>query len=237
MVSLTPPHSVCWFTNLIYTCVTFSVANGDICPFVGHNAFLRWRAIQDAASFVDPDDNQEKYWSEDHVSEDFDMAMRIQAAGYILRFATYTGKGFQEGVSLNVYDELARWQKYAYGVNELLFNPFRMWIYKGPFTPVFRRFLFSKIHFYQKVTVIAYIGTYYAIGASWLLSFANYFLTGWFFGYYDKYYMDSFAIYFSIVVVFPGLGNLALGILRYRLGEEGLLRACKLFSSSLLRSL
>lgn len=194
---------------------------------MGHNAVLRWRAIQDAAAYTDPDDGQEKYWSESHVSEDFDMALRLQGAGYLLRFATYSGGGFQEGVSLTVYDELARWEKYAYGCNELLFHPLRFWLIRGPFAPVFKRFLFSRINFYHKLTIIAYIGTYYAIGAGWILVLVNYFLTGWFFGLYDKYYIDSFAVWLSVVVVFAGVGNLALAVLRYRLGEQGFLYAGK----------
>ncbi|MBE3047759.1 glycosyltransferase family 2 protein [Candidatus Bathyarchaeota archaeon] len=203
------------------------MANGDICPFVGHNAFLRWRAVQDAAAHTDPDDGQEKYWSESHVSEDFDMALRLQGAGYQLRFAAYSAGGFQEGVSLTVYDELARWEKYAYGCNELLFHPLRFWIVRGPFAPVFKQFLFSRINFYHKLTIVAYIGTYYAIGAGWVLVLLNYFLTGWFFGLYDKYYIDSFAVWLSVVVVFAGVGNLALAVLRYRLGEAGILHGSK----------
>jgi len=52
-------------------------ANGEVAPFVGHNAFLKWSAIQDAA-FVDPADGITKIWSETNVSEDFDMALRLQ---------------------------------------------------------------------------------------------------------------------------------------------------------------
>lgn len=52
-------------------------ANGEVAPFVGHNAFLRWSALQEAA-FVDPDDGITKVWSESNVSEDFDMALRLQ---------------------------------------------------------------------------------------------------------------------------------------------------------------
>ena len=218
--------SVTWFTNLIYSAITFAVAGGDACPFVGHNAMLRWRGIQDAASYED-EDGYEKYWSESHVSEDFDMALRMQAAGYTLRYAAYTGDGFKEGVSLTVYDELARWEKYAYGCNELLFHPFRLWIFKGPFTPLFRRFLFSCIPLPSKLTILAYIGTYYALGAGWILTVVNYFLTGWFWGYFDKFYIDSFAIYISIVVVFTGLGNITLSVLRYRLGQKSLLGSRK----------
>ncbi|KAJ4395159.1 hypothetical protein N0V85_006654 [Neurospora sp. IMI 360204] len=211
---------VTWFTNLIYTAITYAVACGDVCPFVGHNAVLRWQALQDAASYEE--DGYEKYWSESHVSEDFDMALRLQCAGYSLRYASYTGEGFKEGVSLTVYDELARWEKYAYGCNELLFHPFRFWVIRGPFTPLFRKFLGSSIALPKKLTICAYIGTYYAIGAAWLLSLLNYFLTGWFEGFYDKYYLDSFAIYCAIIVVFTALGNCALAILRYRTNKQGL---------------
>lgn len=215
---------VTWFTELIYSAITFVVANGDACPFVGHNAILRWSAIQDAASYRD-EDGYEKFWSESHVSEDFDMALRLQIAGYDLRFASYTGEGFQEGVSLTVYDELARWEKYAYGCNELLFHPFIYWPTRGPFTPLFRTFFFSNIHFPKKLTIATYIGTYYAIGACWVLTLLNYFLSGWFFGLYDKFFMDSFAIYVSVIVVFTGFGNFSLAILRYRLNQQGLLAA------------
>ncbi|KAI1105127.1 glycosyl transferase family group 2-domain-containing protein [Jackrogersella minutella] len=213
---------VTWFTELIYSAITFVVANGDACPFVGHNAILRWTAIQDAASYKD-EDGYEKFWSESHVSEDFDMALRLQCAGYDLRFASYTGEGFQEGVSLTVYDELSRWEKYAYGCNELLFHPFRYWLTRGPITPLFRKFIFSNIHFPKKLTICTYIGTYYAIGACWILTLMNYFLSGWFFGLYDKFYIDSFAIYVSVIVVFTGFGNFALAVLRYRLNQQSLI--------------
>ncbi|KAF6838080.1 glycosyltransferase family 2 protein [Colletotrichum plurivorum] len=217
--------AVTWFTEMIYTMITFAVANGDISPFVGHNAILRWSAIQDAASYYDDDDGYEKFWSESHVSEDFDMALRLQTSGYVIRYGAYTGEGFKEGVSLTVYDELARWEKYAYGCNELLFHPLRFWLIRGPFTPLFRKFIFSNIAFFRKVTIMSYIGTYYAIGASWSLGLFNYFFTGWFFGEYDKYYLDSFATYFSLMIVFPLSGNIALAVLRYRLGEKSLLAA------------
>lgn len=74
----------------------------------------------------------------------------------------------------------------------------------------------------SKLTICAYIGTYYAIGSAWILTLANYFLVGWFEGLLDHYYIDSFKVYFSIICVFTGLGNLALAVLRYRLGEGGL---------------
>lgn len=59
------------------------------------------------------------------------MSARLQTNGYIIRLASWAGEGFKEGVSLTVYDELARWEKYAYGCNELLFHPLRLWLHKG----------------------------------------------------------------------------------------------------------
>lgn len=208
---------------MIYTAIRYTVSNGDVAPFVGHNAILRWSAIQQV-SYQD-EDRYDKFWSESHVSEDFDMSLRLQVNGYTIRLAAWAGEGFKEGVSLTVYDELARWEKYAYGCNELLFNPIRFWITRGPFTPLFRKFLFSNIRFTSKITIISYIGTYYAIGAAWIMTTANYFAVGWFNGYLDKYYVDSWKVWFSIILVFNGLGNLALAVMRYRIGERNLLYA------------
>lgn len=216
---------ITFFTNLVYTAIQFAVANGDVAPFVGHNAILRWSAIQDIA-YVEPDGSgitAEKYWAETTVSEDFDIALRLQALGYDLRFSSYFGRGFKEGVSLTVYDELSRWEKYAYGCSELIFTPFRYWFTKGPVTPLFRKFITSNMSLMAKITIMSYIGTYYAIGSAWILTLANYFLIGWFNGYLDHYYVDSFKIYFSIVVVFQALGTVSLAVLRYRTDGRSLL--------------
>jgi cellulose synthase/poly-beta-1,6-N-acetylglucosamine synthase-like glycosyltransferase len=108
-------NGITFFTNLIYSAIGFAVGSGEIAPFVGHNSFLRWEAVQsvgrtnlnlegEAPDFV-------AYWSESHVSEDFDMALRLQIAGNIVRLATYHNNEFKEGVSLTIYDELARWEK------------------------------------------------------------------------------------------------------------------------------
>jgi hypothetical protein len=206
--------------------IRFTVSSGDVCPFVGHNAILRWSALQQVS--YEDEDGYEKFWSESHVSEDFDMALRLQCFGYSIRLGAYHGDGFKEGVSLTVYDELARWEKYAYGCNELLFHPLRFWILRGPFTPLFRKFIGSNMAIGAKLTIIAYIGTYYAIGAAWVLTLANYFISGWFVGYVDKFYIGSFQVYVAIVAVFIVLGNVALAVLRYRTSERALLPSRKL---------
>jgi hypothetical protein len=63
---------------------------------------------------VEEDNNYVAYWSENHVSEDFDIALRLQIAGNVVRCAHYHNNGFKEGVSLTIYDELARWEKYKH---------------------------------------------------------------------------------------------------------------------------
>ncbi len=69
-------NGIAYFTRRINRCISMGTANGEVAPFVGHNAFLRWSALQDAA-FVDQD-GIKKIWSESNVSEDFDMALRLQ---------------------------------------------------------------------------------------------------------------------------------------------------------------
>lgn len=106
---------ITFFTNMIYTMIRFAVAGGDVAPFVGHNAVLRWSAVQQIAFECQEEGGAkyDKFWSEETVSEDFDMSLRLQSVGYIIRLASYKGDGFKEGVSITVYDELARWEKYV----------------------------------------------------------------------------------------------------------------------------
>jgi hypothetical protein len=68
----------------------------------------------------------------------------------------------------------------------------------------------------SKVTILSYIGTYYAIGYAWLGTLLNYFLMGWLNGQLDHYYMNSWRVWVALVVVFSGFGNLSLALLRYR---------------------
>ncbi|KAH6719302.1 glycosyl transferase family group 2-domain-containing protein [Leptodontidium sp. MPI-SDFR-AT-0119] len=214
-------NGVTFFTNLIYTAIRFGVASGDVAPFVGHNAILRWSALQEVA-FKD-EEGVEKYWSESHVSEDFDIALRLQVYGYVVRMAAWAGDGFKEGVSLTVYDELTRWEKYAYGCSELVFHPVKYWLTKGPITPLFRRFLWSGMPIGSKINIISYIGTYYAIGAAWIMTFSNYIAVGLFNGSLDKWYVESWQIWISIIMVFTVAGNVSLAVQRHRTSEKNFL--------------
>ncbi|KAH9975273.1 glycosyl transferase family group 2-domain-containing protein [Lactifluus volemus] len=206
-------NGIAYFTRRINKTISLTCSNGEVAPFVGHNAFLRWQAVQDAA-FIDRD-GKEKIWSESHVSEDFDLSMRLQMRGYIIRWATYSKGAFKEGVSLTVDDELNRWQKYSYG--ELLFNPLVQWWRRGPIAYEIRKFLWSKAPFHYKISMLAY-----GIAASITIAVINYVLLGFQFPV-DAFYLHSFEIFLATSVVFFGTGNVGFTLLEYRLGEKDLL--------------
>ncbi|KIK95869.1 hypothetical protein PAXRUDRAFT_11174 [Paxillus rubicundulus Ve08.2h10] len=214
-------NGIAHFTRRINKCISIGCANGEVAPFVGHNAFLRWSALQDAA-FIDADDGKKKLWSESNVSEDFDMALRLQLKGYTIRWATYSKGGFKEGVSLTVDDELNRWQKYSYGCNELIFNPLVEWWKKGPISKQLRIFAWSAAPIHYKFSMMAYMFSYYGIAAAAVLSLLNYLLLG-FQVEIDGYFLHSFEVWLACTVVFPGLGNLGFTLLEYRLGQRNLL--------------
>ena len=72
----------CSALSVAHWTLQLSVSGGDIAPLMGHNAFLRWDALQRCA-FTDPADGVRKFWSEAHVSEDFDCALRFQVCCYL----------------------------------------------------------------------------------------------------------------------------------------------------------
>ncbi|OAX39708.1 hypothetical protein K503DRAFT_769252 [Rhizopogon vinicolor AM-OR11-026] len=213
-------NGIAHFTRRINKCISLGCANGEIAPFVGHNAFLRWSALQDAA-FVDLADGKTKIWSESNVSEDFDMALRLQLKRYSIRWATYSQGGFKEGVSLTVDDELNRWQKYSYGCSELIFNPLVEWWRKGPINKQLRIFVWSDAPIHYKISMMAYMFSYYGIAASGFLSVLNYILLGLAIET-DGYYLHSFEVFLAILAVFPGSGNVGYVLLEYRLGHRSI---------------
>ncbi|KAJ9120662.1 hypothetical protein QFC22_002592 [Naganishia vaughanmartiniae] len=206
-------NGIAHFTHGIQLAISFCCAGGTMGPFVGHNAFLRWSALQE---IIFEEDGVRKVWSENHVSEDFAISLALQLKGYIVRWVTYSNDKFEEGVSLTCDDEVNRWQKYAWGCSELIFNPLRYWIFRGPFSPLFKQYLWSDIPLSGKISVLGYIFSYYAIGFAWPLTVLNYVLIG--FGIpIDAYYLNGWKVTFTCLVLFPGLGNLAAVVLRYRL--------------------
>lgn len=217
---------IAFFTRVVNFAISFMVAAGDMAPFMGHNAILRWSAMQEA-SFIDPEDGVRKIWSETHVSEDFDMALRLLMSGYITRWATYSNNAFEEGVSLTCDDELNRWQKYAFGCSELVFNRLWEWPYRGPLTKLYRTFLWSNAPVHYKFAASAYIFSYYAIACAFPLSIALYLVQGWFYPVLQPNFLPPFQIWVAVIVVFILGGNVAQIVARYRAKVDGLFNLIK----------
>lgn len=69
-----------YFTQCIYFSLQWATSAGDTAAFVGHNAFLRWSALQEVSTY-DEENFMVKWWSESHVSEDFEMSLKLQCKG------------------------------------------------------------------------------------------------------------------------------------------------------------
>jgi hypothetical protein len=76
------------FTNKVYVNgIAANCSLGELAPLVGHNAFLRWSIIRDVAPW-DEKSQSRKIWSEETVSEDFELFMRL---AQIKKFGRWVG--------------------------------------------------------------------------------------------------------------------------------------------------
>jgi hypothetical protein len=103
-----------------------------------------------------------------------------------------------------------------------IFHPAYQWIYRGPFTELFRRFLWSNMKISAKFTILGYIGTYYAIGASLPLSLVNYFITGWIADTLDHSYLPSWDMLCGTLFIFLLVSPITFAWYRHRLGDKNL---------------
>ena len=155
-------NGIAYFTSVVNNSISWTVSCGGSSPFMGHNAYLRWSALQDQMRF----NRDGIIWSDEHVSEDFVMSLNLINAGYILRWATYAKQGYLEGVSLSCDDELNRWQKYSWGCSEMVFNPIKHWFTRSPFATLYRSFLWSDAaSLPSKFATSSYVASYWAIAS------------------------------------------------------------------------
>ena len=160
-------------------------------PLVGHSIFLRTEAIQqcgrvrtlrkaqqwleriglhflpvDQVGFANLQaENRTEYWSESHVSEDFELMIHLYSLGFNGRYCAYPDCEFQEGITRTFDEEAGRHRKFALGAHELVFNPFQEMMSHGIFTPIFRTFVSCDIPSYYKIFLSAYLSSYAAGGA------------------------------------------------------------------------
>lgn len=64
-------------------------------------------------------------------------------------------------VPKGVYDRLNRWQKYAWGCSEMVFNPLRHWFTRSPFSSLYRTFLRGPAPLAFKLSCTSYISSYW----------------------------------------------------------------------------
>lgn len=94
----------------------------------------------------------------------------------------------------------------------MLFHPFYLWAFKGPFTPLFYSYLWSNMPKSSKLSIFAYMCSYFAIGTALPLSLLNYILVGWFADSLDHAYVTSWSIFLSLLIVFNGLSHVSLAV-------------------------
>jgi cellulose synthase/poly-beta-1,6-N-acetylglucosamine synthase-like glycosyltransferase len=166
-------------------------------PLVGHSIFLRTAAVQQCGRmrnlrsaqrwlrniglpFLPVDQvgfsnlssaNRIEYWSECHVSEDFELMIHLYNLGFNGRYCAYPDCEFQEGITRTFDEEAGRHRKFALGAHELVFNSFQDMVGQGIFTPLFRTFMQCDIPSYYKIFLTAYLCSY-ASGGAYLIVFS-----------------------------------------------------------------
>ena len=165
-------------------------------PLVGHSIFLRTEAVNQCGrmrtlrkaqhwlksiglNFLPVDQvgfanlqaqNRTEYWSENHVSEDFELMIHLYNLGFNGRYICIPDCEFQEGITRTFDEEAGRHRKFALGAHELVFNPFQDMLGKGVFTPLFKTFLQSDIPSYYKIFLTAYLCSYTS-GGTYIIVF------------------------------------------------------------------
>eukprot|EP00877_Chromochloris_zofingiensis_P006822 jgi/Chrzof1/2393/Cz11g13140.t1 len=205
------------FTRMIYfSGIAVATAYGDVAPLVGHNAFLRWSAVK-KISFTDDEPNKVKYWSEDNVSEDFDLYIRLAGNNMFGRYVMYTGDDFQEGVSLTYIDEVIKWRKFAFGACELFFNPLREWLFKGPINKKFITYIVCPhIEWHQKISLVVYLSSYLAMASAFPFVIFEGTMSIVKPDFYDKYAVASFDVMLTCTVIFGAISTLSNSMFSWR---------------------
>lgn len=182
VVKNTWENAISHFTNSIYSInFLYSCSNGFPAPLVGHNVVLRWEALQNVEKLMNGygssrSSDSWRLWDEGRVSEDFVMSIYLQYLGYYGKYVFYDC-GFKEGVSLNIVDEITKLKKYIYGVNEIMFYPCKQWSTDGIMSHLYGNFLLSdKITFSTKYALLAYMGSYYSLAFSPIITCWYYFV-------------------------------------------------------------
>lgn len=209
-------HMISHFTEKIYFMgIACSTALGGVCPLVGHNAFIRYSDLKRVG-----------FWSENCVSEDFDLFIKLANEGKFGRFVMYTGPEFKEGVSLSFDDEVIKYKRFAYGTCEICFNPFKKWLTKGPFSPTFWRFLGCQLSIIEKLNVVFYLCTYFAMSSAFYFCVSESFAIVFYPKLYSSYLSTGFNTMISCLVIFGLIATVSQIVfdIKYLVKEERLVK-------------
>lgn len=207
-------NAISHFTNSIYSInFLYSCSNGFPAPLVGHNVVLRCEALQNVEKLMNgygkarsPD--SWRLWDEGRVSEDFVMSIYLQYLGYYGKYVFYDC-GFKEGVSLNIVDEITKLKKYIYGINEIMFYPCRQWPTDGIMSHLYGNFLLSdKITFSTKYALLSYMGSYYSLAFSPLVTCWYYFVKFFNVNNSNLFVNDALDTVYSCAFIFFGVSVL-----------------------------
>jgi hypothetical protein len=199
--------------------ITFrlSTRNGDISPLIGHNICVRTSALNEVSTNIN--DNI-IIWSEDRVSEDFDMCLRFHTAGYYGKYIAYPDMVFEEGVSLSYKDEMIKYSKFAFGASEILFNPMSQWCRKGIFTKNIKKFMKSStIPWTSKIGIVGYMMSYFTVGSSIPFSPAI-LLTSCYLENWELLFFDVFYAYLFTLIMFTVIAPVSSYLIKKRLENE-----------------
>eukprot|EP00535_Pseudo-nitzschia_heimii_P002540 CAMPEP_0197177242 /NCGR_PEP_ID=MMETSP1423-20130617/2920_1 /TAXON_ID=476441 /ORGANISM="Pseudo-nitzschia heimii, Strain UNC1101" /LENGTH=971 /DNA_ID=CAMNT_0042626765 /DNA_START=206 /DNA_END=3121 /DNA_ORIENTATION=- len=125
-----------------------------------NNIGLPFLSVDQIGSYNLQDNGTTEYWSECHVSEDFELMIHLYNLGFNGRYVNYPDCEFQEGITRTFDEEAGRHRKFALGAHELIFKPFNSWIGQGPFSELFQMFIRSDIPSYYKVFLTSYLFGY-----------------------------------------------------------------------------
>lgn len=144
---------------------------GFFVPLVGHNVFLRKSILEKCGR-----------WSENKVSEDYDLAIRLYGMGYHGKYAKIPGLEFTEYTSTNFEEETGKQRRYAYGLMEMVFDG----TLHGHVRPCDRFFMFlyffsmvNQIMLLPTIFVECYFGNIHLLWAGFLLCDAIFILSPW----------------------------------------------------------
>ena len=150
-------------------------------------------------------DGKPKFWSESHVSAQLDLNFRLLVTGYRSKLAHYTqnigSHSFVQDVSATIGNELQLKEQLAYGTSELIFNPLRTWLWRGPFTPLVRKLVMSNLTLAQKVDFYRSCMTPFTLALSLPVAIFHYFYIGFHRKPGDSRYIKCWWIFLSALAV------------------------------------